>query len=228
VHGLPQSLAASKPVRYTRAAGRRLAMGEEREFPDWENLYREQDVESMPWYYPGLDPDFADALECYGVTGGRALDLGTGPGTQAIALAERGFRVTATDLSGPAVRKARIAAREKGLEVDFRQDDILESTLGKAFDLVIDRGVFHVFPPKHRHDYVARVYALVNPGGYLFLKCFSHLETREEGPYRLSPDELRSSFGGDFEVLAIRETVFQGTLESFPKALFMSARKPSA
>jgi cyclopropane fatty-acyl-phospholipid synthase-like methyltransferase len=207
---------------------RRLVMGEEREFPDWEKLYREQDVETMPWYYPGLDPDFAGALECYGIAGGSALDLGSGPGTQAIALAKRGFRVTATDLSGPAVRKASITALERGVEVDFRRDDILDSTLGTAFDLVIDRGVFHVFPPKHRHDYVARVYELVNPGGYLFLKCFSHRETREEGPYRLSPDELRSSFGGSFEVLAIKETVFQGTLESFPKALFMSARKPSA
>jgi 2-polyprenyl-3-methyl-5-hydroxy-6-metoxy-1,4-benzoquinol methylase len=176
---------------------------------------------------PGLDPDFAGALACYGINGGKALDLGTGPGTQAIALAERGFTVTATDVSGPAVGKARITAEEKGLEVDFRQDDILESTLGMSFDLVFDRGVFHVFPPGRRNDCVDRAYELLNPGGYLFLKCFSHLETREEGPHRFSPDELRSYFGALFEVLAIRDTVFQGTLETFPKALFASMRKPA-
>ena len=78
----------------------------EKEFPDWEGLYRQDDVESMPWFQPELDHDVAAALVALGVEKGRVLDLGTGPGTQAIALAERGFAVTATDLSAAAVEKA--------------------------------------------------------------------------------------------------------------------------
>ena len=29
----------------------------EREFPNWEALYQEQAVETMPWFNPSLDPD---------------------------------------------------------------------------------------------------------------------------------------------------------------------------
>ena len=43
----------------------------------------------------------------------RFLDVGSGPGTQAIALARRGFRVTATDLSVAAVEGARQRARAR-------------------------------------------------------------------------------------------------------------------
>jgi 2-polyprenyl-3-methyl-5-hydroxy-6-metoxy-1,4-benzoquinol methylase len=74
---------------------------------------------------------------------GTALDLGTGPGTQAMALAERGFQVTATDLSVTAIQKAQKQAQEKGLNVSFVQDDILNSTLDQKFDFVLDRGCFH-------------------------------------------------------------------------------------
>ncbi|MBR8831761.1 MAG: hypothetical protein N5P05_002641 [Chroococcopsis gigantea SAG 12.99] len=62
-----------------------------RQFPDPEQLYREQSVDSMPWFYEGLDPDLKRALGMMNITQGVALDIGTGPGTQAIALARQGF-----------------------------------------------------------------------------------------------------------------------------------------
>ncbi|OUL27294.1 hypothetical protein BV378_11760 [Nostoc sp. RF31YmG] len=57
----------------------------EREFPNWEALYQEQAVETMPWFNPSLDPDVEEALLNLGLSNGSVLDLGTGPGTQAIA-----------------------------------------------------------------------------------------------------------------------------------------------
>lgn len=58
-----------------------------------------------------------------GLSNGSVLDLGTGPLTQAIALAERGFQVIAIDLSETAIHQAAAKANQKGLEVSFRQDD---------------------------------------------------------------------------------------------------------
>src|SRR4028118_971518 len=98
-------------------------MNTQREFPDWEQLYQDKNVESMPWFNPDLDPDLGQALTKLNLHAGTALDLGTGPGTQAIALAERGFQVTATDLSDTAVRQAIDKAKEKGLDISFKQDD---------------------------------------------------------------------------------------------------------
>ncbi len=200
-------------------------MTTQREFPDWEQLYRNQDVESMPWFNPELDLDLDEALTNLNLQTGTALDLGTGPGTQAMALAERGFEVTATDLSETAIEKALAKAKEKNLYICFRQDDILNSKLDQKFDFVLDRGCFHVLPPEQRQNYIRVVDSLVKPKGYLFLKCFSHLETREAGPYRFTPEEIQDIFSSRFNVSSVKETVYYGTLEALPRALFCVLEK---
>jgi SAM-dependent methyltransferase len=187
----------------------------------WERMYQEEDVRTMRWYYPGLDPDFEQFLAEDEIEPGSALDICAGPGTQALALAERGYQVTATDISATAVRKAAALAAERGVEVDFRQSDILHNRLKASFGLVIDRGCFHIFPPEQRDDYVRNVAALTEPGGYLLMKCFSYREKRKEGPYRLHPEEIRERFGGLFDVLSIEESIFPGDNHKVPPiALF--------
>lgn len=201
-----------------------------REFSDeyWEKLYLQEEVETMPWFHPVLDLDLDQALHKFKIYSGDALDLGSGPGTQAIALAERGFNVTATDVSPSAIRKARERAeKEHGMDsdIEFLHDDILNTGLKKQFDIIFDRGCFHVIPPAKRKVYVKIVERLLKPGGYLFLKCFSHLETME-GPYRFSPEELRGLFSPAFNIHSIDETKFYGPLETFPRALFSTMQKP--
>jgi hypothetical protein len=62
-------------------------------------------------------------------------------------------------------------------------------------------------------------------GGHLFLKCFSRLQPGEEGPYRFAPEQIRKIFGSRLSVLSIKETVYQGTLDPLPRALFCIMRK---
>ena len=104
-------------------------MEEERKIHDWEKLYREQEFEDLPWFCPFLDPDLERALSDYRLKSGKVLDLGTGSGTQAIALAEKGYEVTGSDISSVAVQKASRNAKQKGLRVEFVQDDILNGTV---------------------------------------------------------------------------------------------------
>src|SRR5690242_2069638 len=99
--------------------GMNISEDEKHEFPRWEELYQQQEVESMPWFNPELDEDLENALDEVGLRGGNALDLGTGPGTQAIHLARRGFAVTATDISEAAIRLAREKAWKQGLEITW-------------------------------------------------------------------------------------------------------------
>lgn len=202
-----------------------MNMTQQREFPNWEKLYQERKVESMPWFNPNLDADLEKALKKLNIDTGKALDIGTGPGTQAFELAQRGFQVTATDLSDTAINLAQTKAQEKGLDISFQQDDILNSNLSSEFDFVLDRGCFHVFSPEQRQNYVRVVHSLIKPKGYLFLKCFSHLEKREEGPYRFTPEEIQEIFQNSFNAISIEETVYQGTLDPLPKALFCVLQK---
>jgi 2-polyprenyl-3-methyl-5-hydroxy-6-metoxy-1,4-benzoquinol methylase len=109
-------------------------MNQRRELPDWEQLYQEKNVESMPWFNPDLDPDLDQALTQLNLHSSTALDLGTEPGTQALALAQRGFQITATALSATAIQKAQRLAQEKGLDISWKQDDILNNTLNQEFN----------------------------------------------------------------------------------------------
>jgi len=197
-----------------------------RGIPDWEALYREQDVEKMPWFTPELDPDFVEALKNLKFRSGHVLDLGTGPGTQAIALAGLGFDVVASDISESAVRKAEVRAKAQGLGIRFVKDDILATGLQGPFDIIFDRGIFHVFSPEKRNAYVQNTGGLLRKGGYLFLKCFSDQEPPGEGPYRISEEEIRRFFTPVFQVLTVRASSFQGVRRPDPRALFCILRKP--
>ena len=165
----------------------------QRELPSWEARYQQQAIESMPWFYLELDDDLRHALAALGLRSGNALDLGTGPGTQALQLARRGFNVTATDISETAIRLAREQAEAQGCAIRWVQDDILATQLAAPFDLIFDRGCFHVLPPEQRQAYVRTVADLLQAGGYLFLKCFSHLQPGTQGPHRFTPDQIQRS-----------------------------------
>jgi 2-polyprenyl-3-methyl-5-hydroxy-6-metoxy-1,4-benzoquinol methylase len=193
-------------------------------FSSWEELYRNDTVEKLPWYWPTLDPDLQEALRRRAITSGRALDQGTGPGTQAIALAQLGFTVTAADVSPAAIAYAERKAKAAGAQATFVQDDVLATRLAGPFDVVFDRGCFHVLEGPQRDAYVQTMRKLVAPSGWLFLKTFSHRQPGDFGPHRFAPEQLRTIFGGSFEVVEILDTVYQGQLDPFPLALFATMR----
>ena len=212
---------------------------ERNRFSDWEKTYETLEFEEMPWWYEKLDPDIDAALKHCGFkhggfkhcgisaenSGPRVLDLGCGPGTQAFELAQRGFDVLASDLSPKAIEKVKKRFKLDQLRLRFIQDDILESKLEGPFDLVIDRGCFHVIKPEARASYIATLSSLLEKNKYYFLKCFSEKETMEDGPHRFSEAEIRELFSSSFEILSIDETVYYGTLEQYPIALFSVMKK---
>ncbi|MGC2599023.1 MAG: class I SAM-dependent methyltransferase [Nitrososphaeraceae archaeon] len=203
----------------------------EREFPDWDNLYKNQKVETMPWYNKALDEDLRRELERRHIKEGTFLDLGTGPATQAFQLANMGFRVKASDISEAAIIAARKIMSEKRNDntkhVDFIVDDILNSKINdNEFDYIFDRGCFHVLPINKRLTYIIEVNKKLKYDGLLFLKVFSDKELRNDGPYKFSENEIRDIFEREsFQIESIDKCVFQGNLLPLPKALFVTMMK---
>ncbi len=193
----------------------------------WEERYNNSLVEELPWFYPELDEDIADAIKELNVIGGKVLDLGAGPGTQSIELARRGFDVTGIDIAEAAVREARIRAEREGVNVTFKRDDILNTRLNGRFDLIIDRGCFHALSNNRFKDYADTINSLLKEEGWLFLKCFSHKERREEGPpNRLSEDDIQKVFNATFFIRTIRESHFAPQKgKTPPLALFCMLQK---
>jgi nitroreductase/SAM-dependent methyltransferase len=194
----------------------------------WEARYQETQVEQLPWFQAGLDADFEQALTQLDIKAARILDIGCGPGTQAVALAQQGFEVTACDVSWSAVESARRLAEAARITIDFHVDDVLDSRLAGPFDLVFDRGVFHCFADAvDQEAYLATVKRLLKPKGLLLLKCFHEDETREEGPPgRYGEADICRLFADGFELLEACASRFASATGSEPpKALFCILRK---
>ena len=49
----------------------------------------------------------------------------------------------------------------------------------------------------------------------------------DKGPHKLSNEELKDVFSNDFEVESIKDTVYHGTLDPLPKALFAVMKRKS-
>src|SRR5690606_7733671 len=77
---------------------------------------------------------------------GRALDLGTGGGVQALHLSTHATAVVATDLSARALAYARFTAALNDLELDLRQGSLLDPVVGETFDLVVSNPPFVITP----------------------------------------------------------------------------------
>ncbi len=77
---------------------------------------------------------------------GRALDLGTGSGVQALHLTTHARTVVATDLSARALEHARFTAALNGVELDLRRGSLLEPVAGEEFDLIVSNPPFVVTP----------------------------------------------------------------------------------
>lgn len=79
---------------------------------------------------------------------GRALDLGTGCGVQALHLAGHAREVVATDVNPRAVELARLTAALNDLDIDVRDGSLFEPVAGERFDLICTNPPFVVSPPE--------------------------------------------------------------------------------
>jgi SAM-dependent methyltransferase len=101
------------------------------------------------------------------------LDVSCGIGTQAIALAANGFRVTASDLSVKAIERAKLEAKARGLDITFSVCDMLAAHAhhGGGFDLVIscDNALPHLLTDDSIRAALKQMFDCVRPGGGCFV-----------------------------------------------------------
>jgi cyclopropane fatty-acyl-phospholipid synthase-like methyltransferase len=175
-----------------------LVAGQSVDRATFENLYGGP----APW-------DIGKPQGCFTATAHRiispVLDAGCGTGENALFLAAQGHQVTGIDFVEEAIRRARRKAAERGLVTEFLiKDATALGDWGKRFASVIDCGLFHVFSDDDRQRYVHGLAQVTEPGGRLFLMCFSDEEPGTEGPRRVSLDELCAAFATGWEVESIQ------------------------
>ena len=130
-----------------------------------------------------------------------ALELGCGTGTNSIYLVERGFQVTALDLSAIAIDRARQRAQAAAVRVDFFVGDVAAAPMVEPFDFVFDRGCYHCVRRVYLPGYLATVERLTRPGSkFLLLAGSANEECAEEGPPRVHDHEIRAEFQRLFDI----------------------------
>lgn len=100
---------------------------------------------------------------------GRVLDVGAGEGGDAVWLAERGWQVTATDISAAALSRVAAETGRRGLDVEclHRDANELDAFERGAYDLVsMQYGSIHRTPDQRA---LANLLDAVAPGGTLLV-----------------------------------------------------------
>ncbi|MBM2616230.1 methyltransferase domain-containing protein [Actinoplanes sp. LDG1-06] len=143
---------------------------------------------------------------------GRALDLGCGEGGDAIWLAARGWQVTAVDISGVALERARQHTAEHGVTtIDFQKRNLSAEFPDGEYDLVSAQFLHH-WGEFDREAILRRAAAAVAPGGVLLIE--GHMDTgpvhrpeHDDMPPLPGPDEVVKSLdlGDGWEVLLAEE-----------------------
>lgn len=174
---------------------------------DWEQTYRDPQVQ--PWDTGRPSTQLRLLLESGAVKPCRALELGCGTGTNVVFLAQRGFDVTGVDLSETAIQRAQDKARAATVNAKLVCASVLAlPDLGGLFEFVFDRGCFHTLAKEQRGGFVGEMLRVTRPGSVFFLLCGNAKEPLDPGPPTVSEEEIRATFGGDFDIEWMREFRF--------------------
>jgi len=188
----------------------------------WDELYASQPAEQLPWYTEAVDDDVLACFERLAPKGSFVLDIGTGLGQVAVAAAERGHHVVATDVSRRALEEA--ARRFPKQPVLWLEDDIAASRLRRRFDVAVDRGCLHLLTPEAAARYVANAATLLSPGGYLLLKTHAPEERDRHNTTPYTREALERLFGDAFELVEEHASTFPGPDRAPAATLFVLRR----
>lgn len=178
----------------------------------WDSAYESGHVPWDPGHYDGHLPRVVEEQE---IAPCRVVDIGCGTGKSIVWLAEQGFDCTGIEIAPTAIRMAKELARRKGVDCEwlygsFPGDFEDEKMPAGSFDLVIDRGVFHLHTAKaDQARFVEGVSRVLAPQGlwYSLLASSSHGKGFG-GPPRWSRREVSAAVDRHFEIVSLEESVF--------------------
>lgn len=134
-------------------------------------------------------PNGTLVAEVAALTPGTVLDVGCGEGADAIWFAQRGWQVTAIDVSPLAIERARSAADAAGVAgIDWVVGDAMATEFASAsFDLV--SGQYFVLPNAHGEAALAALLDAVKPGGTLLMVHHADFDPERMRAHGMEPDD---------------------------------------
>lgn len=121
------------------------------------------------------------------------IDIGAGDGRNAIAIAEKGYNVTASELSGSGREKIKKTANSLDLDVDVIGQNILTESGSKKFDFGLMCLVTQHFSKEKLDQAFANISKIIKPEGIFVFNAL----VRNKGSEDLQ-NEYPSAYSGDY------------------------------
>jgi cyclopropane fatty-acyl-phospholipid synthase-like methyltransferase len=139
----------------------------------WGNFYEDRTKEIPFFKIKGPDENLVDYFN-NGLAPKRVLELGCGPGRNAIYMAKKGCEVDALDISENAIDWAKERASEEGVNINFHCVSLFDfEFVPHSYDLVYDCGLLHHSAPHRRLTYIEMIKKALRKGGHFGIVCFN-------------------------------------------------------
>lgn len=144
--------------------------------PWWDAFYADR-TRDIPFFVDAPDENLRSYCETGMIRPSRVLELGCGPGRNAIYLAQQGCHMDAVDLSREAIDWAIERAHAAAVPINFQCANLFDVNFeSQHYDFIYDSGCFHHIAPHRRMDFVELIRNALKPGSYFGLICFAHGE----------------------------------------------------
>ena len=182
----------------------------------WESFYENREKEIPFFKVKGPDENLVEYFETV-LEPKRVLEIGCGPGRNAIFMAKKGCEVDALDISDNAIEWAKERAKVENMTINFHCKSLFDFSIEPhSYDFIYDCGMLHHLAPHRRISYLEIVKNALKPNGYFGIVCFNTdgaLDTSDWEVYRAgnlkrgigyTENRLKEIFKDDFNFVHFR------------------------
>ncbi|KMJ59942.1 methyltransferase [Bacillus sp. LL01] len=183
----------------------------------WDEFYEDRNKEIPFFQVEGPDENLVSYFNS-GLKPQRVLEIGCGPGRNAIYMSKLGSSVDALDISENALSWAKERAASEGADINFSRSSLFEYDFEPhTYDFVYDCGLFHHLPPHRRLSYIETIKKALKKDGHFGLVCFNtkaasktsdwdvYAQGSLHGGIGYTDERLKRIFSEDFEMIEFRE-----------------------
>lgn len=175
-------------------------------------------------YYWGTEPaDFCDELIKLRpiTTATKVLDIGCGEGKDAVYMAQKGYSVTAFDLTSNGIEKTKKLAARKNVMIDAYVDDINTFQTNDTFDIIYSTGTVQYLFDENKRDFFDKIAKITNLNGIVFFNVFVYKPFLELPPDWDIEEKMWKSgelftYFSDWKIHHIEESIFEDNSGGIP------------
>lgn len=175
-------------------------------------------------YYWGLEPgDFLDELIslCPPSENTKVLDIGCGEGKDAVYMAQKGYDVSAFDLTENGIRKTIRLASDKGVNINAYVDDINTFEPDDKYDIIYSTGTVQYLFDENKKSFFEKIEKMTKPNGIVFFNVFvekSFLELPPDWDYeeKMWKSGELFTYLADWKIERIDEVIFEDNSGGIP------------